>query len=298
MHACRPERWRANHLPRSPCRGLPHVNDMDESNARRPDAPDLPETETDDEAPHTAPKRLVMSRELRGWMAVFAAITVAAAAVAPTIDYADLTGAALPAVSAPVGSASELACTAEDQTGGVGGQSIACTFTCPDAPGTISVFVDADDSDAHVSGTADCGDSAHCSGKNSCTGTESRTSSGPGTCSADSDETVDSGLYVSCSAEVSETIDDDLGDVRSDWCPVTDPTKVCVQPVCAMFLAVKADTCNKVWNLMVGALTPTSQHTAFFTGVDGAGLSCAGYVCQPFEPVCIKADSRQTCFAP
>ena len=282
---------------------LPHVNDMDENEhepgatealeAHKPDAIDLPE----DELPARG-QRLVMSRELRGWLAGLSALVVAAVAVSPLIDATDLTGAATSALSRPIEMAEDLACTAEDQSGGVGGQSIGCTFVCPDAPGTISVSVDADDSDAQVSGSADCGDSAHCSAKNSCSSTETRTSSGPGTCSADSDEAIDSGLYVSCSADVDETLDDHTGGVGSDICPVTDPTVVCIQPVCGMFPAVQASNCEKVWQAMYKALTPYSVSLAFITGEGGAGLACKGYVCQPFEPVCAKVGSRNTCFAP
>jgi hypothetical protein len=260
---------------------------------RKPDIVELPE----DEGPAKG-QRLVMSRELRGWLAGLSALVVAAAAVSPLIDATDLTGAATSALSDPVGTAKDAACTAEDQTGGFGGQSIACSFVCPDAPGTISVSVDADDSDAQVSGTADCGDSAHCSGKNSCSGTESRTSSGPGTCSADSDEAIDSGLYVSCSAEVSETVDDELDDVGSDICPVTDPFKVCLQPVCGMFASKQATTCSQVWQKMYETLTPYSVSVAFITGEAGAGLACEGYVCQPFEPICFEVKSSTRCVAP
>lgn len=295
-------------MPRKPApafthRGaFPHVNDMDENphepganealEIRKPDAVELPEEEGAAKG-----QRLVMSRELRGWLAGLSALVVAAAAVSPLIDATDLTGAATSALSDPVGTAQDAACTAEDQTGGVGGQSIACTFVCPNAPGTISVSVDADDSDAHVSGTADCGDSAHCSGKNSCSGTESRTSSGPGSCSADSDEAIDSGLYVSCSADVSD-VGDAGPDIGSDICPVTDPVKVCLQPVCAMFNARQANTCQEVWQKMYETLTPYSVSVAFITGEAGAGLACEGYVCQPFEPTCFEVKSRTRCVAP
>lgn len=297
-------------MPRKPAPAFthpgafPHVNDMDENphepganealETRKPDAVELPE----DDGPAKG-QRLVMSRELRGWLAGLSALVVAAAAVSPLIDATDLTGtAARSALSDPVGTAEDAACTAEDQTGGFGGQSIGCAFVCPDAPGTISVSVDADDNDAQVSGTADCGDSAHCSGKNSCSGTETRTSSGPGTCSADSDEAIDSGLYVSCSADVKDPVDDTTGGIGSDICPVTDPVQVCVQPVCGMFPARQATSCSQVWQKMYETLTPYSVSVAFITGEAGAGLACKGFVCQPFEPTCFEVKSSTRCVAP
>lgn len=96
-------------------------------------------------------------------------------------------------------------CSAEDQTNGHSGQSVSCAFTCPSgsgsSAGTVTVSVEADDRDAGVSGTGSCpGGSAHCSGQQICEDTSDYNGGGAGSCSADSDELNDSGLYVSCGA--------------------------------------------------------------------------------------------------
>lgn len=106
------------------------------------------------------------------------------------------------------GAAGSTPCPYEDQTGGVGGQSGSCTFSC--GPGTISLSVSADDSDAGVSGSGSCGDGdLHCNGDGSCGDSTAVSTGGDGSCSGDSDEAIDSGLYVSCSGEAK-----DVGDVQ------------------------------------------------------------------------------------
>lgn len=259
-----------------------------DDNHRQPDLPELPDN--DDETGPAKPslaKRLLMARELRGWVVAAAALMVATAAVAPDLPFDRLTGAV--AVSKVQGIASDLTCDAEDQTGGVGGQSISCGFTCPENPGTVSVSVNADDNDAQVSGTADCsGDTAHCSGRQTCSATEARTGTGTGSCSADSDEAVDSGLYVQCSASADQlpTPGDDLG---SEICPVTEPLQVCIQPVCYMLDSPLVATCQLVWEKMAEAVNPHSTTVAFLVDAAGnaVGLECQGTICVPIEPRCV-----------
>lgn len=265
---------------------------MDDNQARRPETPDLPEI--DDDAPQPAPKRLVMSRELRGWMAVFAAVTVAAAAVAPSLDYSDFTGFAAPTVSTPGVAAGE-GCTDEDQSSGFNGQSVSCDFSCPEGPGTVTVKVDADDSDAGVSGTADCGgDSAHCSGQNMCTATEARQSGGQGSCSGSSDEFYDSGLYVECSADVTR-IKTPGPQPGSDWCPVEGAP--CIQSACHQFgSSGLVDKCQAAWQKLQGAVGRDTNSAAFQADATGAaGLSCRGFVCIPVVPVCSIDESVLRC---
>ena len=259
---------------------------MDDNEARRPETPDLPEAENEEDEPRATPKRLVMSRELRGWMAVFAAITVAAAAVAPTVDYSDLTGFAAPSVSTPTVKGTGEGCTDEDQSGGYGGQSVSCDFSCPSDAGAVTIRVDADDSDADVSGTASCGsDNAHCSGGDSCTATEPRTSGGEGSCSGSSDEFHDSGLYVECSATVTK-IEPPIGPhPGSEWCPVGGLP--CINSVCYQLASNLAAKCQTAWQKLQGVIGRDTYSAAFQADETGAaGLSCRGLVCVPVVPVC------------
>jgi hypothetical protein len=265
---------------------------MDDNATRRPEAPDLPDADPEDESAH-APKRLVMSRELRGWMAVFAAVAVAVAAVAPTIDLEDLTGAAsLTAI------ADDASCSDEDQSSGFDGQNVGCSFNCPTEAGTVTVTVDADDSDATVSGTASCGgDKAHCSGGDSCTDNQARTSGGGGTCSASSDEFYDSGLYVECSAAVTK-FDPPIGPKPgSEWCPVDGVQ--CIQSACYQLAATNlVEKCQAAWEKMQGVLSQDTSSTAYQADATGAaGLTCRGLVCAPIVPVCLVDQSVLRCIA-
>lgn len=260
------------------------VIDMTEP-TNRPDLPDIDE----DDGPKTG--KLVMSREVRGWMAGLAAVLVAVAAIAPSVDFGELTGALVDknSLNVPLGEGDS--CTAEDQSGGMGGQSVRCSFNCPSDPGTVSVSVDADDNDAHVSGTADCGgDSAHCSGKNTCSDTETRRASGAGSCSADSDEAFDSGLYVECSAGIDGATEGIPGP-GSDICPTSDPVTICIQPVCHHFAGRTAkggidlkDQCMTIWQTLAKVVNENSNVIGYWTdGIGLTGLNCKGYVCTPLE---------------
>lgn len=256
----------------------------DDRQSDAPTAPELPEDEAD--LPQTG--RYMLSREVRGWAVGMAALVVAFAAVAPSMDLGNLAGAAINVreagslVKAVADDPGSLTCTAEDQTGGLGGQHVKCQFQCENAPGTVSVLVDADDNDAQVAGTASCGDGlAHCSGKNSCSSTDARKTGGAGSCSGESDEAVDSGLYVECSSST-DNIPGPTGP-GEEWCPVTEPEQVCIQPACYQLDAGLRASCQTVWGRLAATLTPTTLKLgALVTNDGGAGLLCDGYVCTPF----------------
>jgi hypothetical protein len=259
---------------------------------------DLPETdEPEIEATPAAPsfaRRLLMARELRGWMAVAAALVVATAAIAPTIDYHDLTGFVAPKVGATALGGE--GCSDEDQSGGFGGQHVGCDFSCSDGAGAVSISVRADDSDAGVSGTASCGGGqAHCSGSQTCTSSDPKTGGGSGDCSADSDEAVDSGLYVECSAAASNLPYHPGPNPGSQWCPVEGAP--CINTVCyQLATASLVDKCQVVWQRMQGVVGTETTSTAYAVGPDGgAGLACKGLVCVPFEPVCARLQGRTYC---
>ncbi len=252
-----------------------------------PDRSDIPAIQPDEEPDTPTIKSYMLSREVRGWAVGMAAVVVALAAVAPTLDLPDLRGAALvPRDAVPNVknvNVDDVTCTAQDQTGGVGGQTVKCAFVCPDGPGTVSVSVDADDNDAQVSGIASCGDgNAQCSGKDSCSGTDTRRSGGAGACSGDSDEAVDSGLYVECSSSA-----DNLPGPHGpgeEWCPVTEPQQVCIQPACYQLSSTLQAKCQSVWAKMAKTVTTdTIKLGALSTTTGGAGLLCKGFVCTPFE---------------
>lgn len=265
---------------------------MTEKNETQPqaEAPAVDLPGEDDDSPQ--PGRYMLSREVRGWAVGMAALVVAFAAVAPSIDLGNLTGTVVNARDAPnmvkaiANDPESLTCTAQDQTGGVGGQTVKCTFTCEDAPGTVSVSVDADDSSAKVSGDASCGDGqAHCSGQNTCDSSDTRQSGGPGTCSGDSDEAIDDGLYVECSSSTTDSVGPNVGPTGpGEWCPVTEPDQVCIQPACYQLAANIQAMCQTVWGKLVTTLTPRTIKLGTLVSSDGgAGLLCKGYVCTPFE---------------
>ena len=97
--------------------------------------------------------------------------------------------------------AADGSCTDSDYTGGIGGQTVGCPWTC-ESPSLITVYVDATDNDAGVSGDATCANGAsHCSGLGGCSGEPDRSDGGAGTCKGASQERIDSGLYIQCSSE-------------------------------------------------------------------------------------------------
>lgn len=122
-------------------------------------------------------------------------------------------------------------CPDEDQSGGVGGQHISCSFDCAGPGGTFEAFIDADDSSAKVSVTGICGAAeAHCSGRNKCSDTKPYSGDHSGSCEGDTDEAFDDGVYINCEA----TADTSGGDIPGpggldEYCPVTSPMMVCIQ---------------------------------------------------------------------
>jgi hypothetical protein len=112
-------------------------------------------------------------------------------------------GLGLGGLAPQVSAATERECNAEDNTGGMGGQHVECTFRCTEGD-LLTVEVEAMDGDADVSGTADCGGtSAHCTGDRTCVGTDgpARRAQDGGECEGNSNEFWDSGLYVECRAD-------------------------------------------------------------------------------------------------
>lgn len=130
--------------------------------------------------------------------------------------------------------APEGTCEYEDQSGGFGGQSGTCTFSCKENQFiTASATADDEDADVSVSGTCD-GVTARCSGESPNTHTCSEDSLPDitggsdlaGKCSGDSDEFIDSGFYMACGAADHPDGPPDLA-----WCPVQEPVPVCVDPL-------------------------------------------------------------------
>lgn len=255
---------------------------MTDPDTKPTDVPTLPE----EAEPAPQREKYQLSREVRGWAVGMAALIVAVAAVAPFSTDQDLLGTIgrpLDAVrTVPV--AAEEGCVKQDTSSGTGGQNVKCAFTCAELPGTVSVEADATDADASVSGSVNCGGgSAHCSGQNSCEQVGRRKAGGAGVCQASSSEFWDSGLYVSCSAEADGIINDPVPD---EWCPVTEPQKVCVQPACAQLDFVARATCQEVWARMVDTLSPTTHKLGYLVDdAGGAGLDCKGFVCAPLGPL-------------
>lgn len=139
---------------------------------------------------------------------------------------------AVTGISMPVQSAGiiptetlDLSCTDEDQSGGLGGQKVKCEYRC-EKDMSVRIYAEADDDDAEVSASSECGTATlHCSGEGAtpykCSDKERTTESqAEADCKADSDEAIDSGLYVECEAFL--VVDDDcVADCPpSYWCPV------------------------------------------------------------------------------
>jgi hypothetical protein len=217
-------------------------------------------------------------------------------------------------------------CPYEDQTGGMGGQSGSCDFEC--GPGGISLSVSADDSGATVSGSGSCGGgSMHCRDQASCNSSDTAWTEGSGTCSGDSDEFYDSGLYVSCSGEAAGGYKDP-GDVGEEpICPVgVEPSppypRVCVFPdadlaaspggqlplnACLIRVSVNMTLCEapipprEVVNRSVAASDRilrtfqgrpgVSAHIFIGEGMVSA-IICWGFDCKQVLPTCIPAETE------
>ncbi len=224
-----------------------------------------------------------------------------------------------------VGGKATAPCPYEDQTKGMGGQAGSCTFSC--AIGPFSLSVSADDGDAGVSGSGSCGGgAAHCAGTGSCDGAGRATQASSGTCSGDSDEMVDSGLYVNCSSEaggggislppvcpgvvngrapricvIEETQDEEGYELAADV-PSLQTCKI-------VDVASNGNVCDsgrepsELFNLTVGMGIfvdekfsgrnhTVSAHLFVREGV-ASGLVCWGFDCKQVRPTCAPASDRE-----
>lgn len=119
-------------------------------------------------------------------------------------------------------------CSAHDYSAGFGGQEAACAFAC-DENAVVGIEVTATDTDADVSGSADCGGAhASCAGTQKC----SEQNQGPtqadsaGACRANSSEVIDDGLEVHCTTNVQPE-----GPLPDDLICITD--EICIRcPAC------------------------------------------------------------------
>ncbi len=170
------------------------------------DAPDLVEDEVTIAAPDAAPrvKRLVWSRELRGWMAGMSVVVIAMAAIAPAIDLPNLEGAATIPSSVEPGSNGP-ACQKAEDDGGMGGSTVSCRYDCY-RDDVISIAVHASDKDAGTLGNTVCGAAeASCNSPTvECVGNslpeKAQTKQMGATCKGESDEFWDSPVSVGCVA--------------------------------------------------------------------------------------------------
>lgn len=216
-------------------------------------------------------------------------------------------------------------CPYEDQTAGMGGQSGTCTFSC--AVGPFSLRVSADDSDAGVSGTGSCGGGgAHCTGTGSCDGVGRATEATTGTCSGDSDEMWDSGLYVSCSAEAGSAgislppvCPGEVNGRAPRICLIEEPEEdegyelaadvPSLQTCKIVDVSSNTNVCRSdrepsdLFNLTVGMGTfvdqkfsaknhTVSAHLFVHEGV-ASGLVCWGFDCKQVRPTCTPALDRE-----
>lgn len=134
-------------------------------------------------------------------------------------------------VTWPTGAGAGTGCSATDDSSGMGGQKVECSFSCSKTA-IINVEASAQDSDASISGTGRCGGvSVHCDDdsdtSSSCTDSGGPTSheDGGGSCSASTDEFWDSGLYVNC---FESSVKDPTPPVLPDI-PTSPP---CIKPLC------------------------------------------------------------------
>lgn len=201
-----------------------------------------------------------------------------------------LATAILLATAAPHANA-DTTCTDQDKSGGFGGQDVGCDFSCQ-KNSLVSVYVDAADKNASVSGTADCGGShAECSDDSdasNCQSTDPKltTASADGKCSATSSEFYDSGLYVKCSAEVQD-ITGHVDPPIPRTCVIKNPDLVCT------------GTCGPTQTS--SCLTDDAIRTvATIIHADGgivSALTCTKRLCVPVPVVCVTTLGSRTCTA-
>lgn len=158
------------------------------------------------------------------WLMMMALLTTS------TFGQAALMDDAVNAVGTDLADDDPYHCDDSDQTGGLGGQSVSCSDWECKAHSDVNLYVDADDPDAVVSGEGDCGNGhLQCSGSgattDNCSDGDFTTTAGSGSCSGDSDEAYDSGLYVECSASYVGDPDPPCGTncvqpPPEYWCPL------------------------------------------------------------------------------
>ena len=224
-------------------------------------------------------------------------------------------------------------CPYEDNTGGFGGQSGNCAWTC-EGPGFGYLDVDAVDPDASVHGEGECldatllceSDTDHCSDERAI----SDVAAGAGTCSGASAEAIDSGLKVSCWYEKKPREpgghDDELCIVPELVCiprPPTDGVEDLINPPplpgddCGpapqLFCFVPIGTPDECTDLGGIAcveypldqrrscavpswceLAPNSANL-FMYGDEALGIICGTDVCWTTEPVCQLSDRIREC---
>ncbi len=193
-------------------------------------------------------------------------------------------------------------CPYEDQTKGWGGQAGSCAFECPGPAGTFNLQVQADDKDATVSGTASCGPhDIHCDGQKSCTTTGGYSGTQAGTCSGDSDEFADSGLYINCSANGEDGSVGGGGD-PPEQCILTKPIKVCHDPgstpprLAAMFGLCARLLCN-IDDSELTIADPSGLAGVHLYALDGhgAGAICDDTgACRLVDPLVASIEGRTT----
>ncbi len=193
---------------------------------------------------------------------------------------------------APGAESANTSCHDEGQTNGVGGQQVSCTFEC-EGRGQISVSVQADDPGATVSGTAECGGGrAHCTGTQSCVDEDSFSGNGTGGCSADSDELIDSGLYVECTSF-------GTGDNVPEPDPIFVPRiDVCIGGECPDRVASCIDQLLEGVNLLQSTSFACSGNgVAFIMGPSPTGVACVdGLRPMAVVPHCYElTDGRWRC---
>lgn len=191
-------------------------------------------------------------------------------------------------------------CSAEDNTGGFGGQEVACALRC-EADDVLSVSVDAVDEDAEVSGTVKCGGlSVHCSGDETCEAEDGFTDvAAAGTCTASSNEALDSGLYVECaSQEGVGPPDSDKFCIPGVICVPESDTEPDLEPDAP---APGAPRCSKTTSLdrpdLADCAAISSGMTARMWLVAGemVGEVCRADDCEVVVPACSVEDGRRTC---
>ncbi|HUR62506.1 MAG TPA: hypothetical protein VM286_09115 [Candidatus Thermoplasmatota archaeon] len=153
-----------------------------------------------------------------------------------------------------------------------GGLQDSCAYTCPGPGGSISGWVDADDSDATVTLNSTCASGQlHCNQTDSCDDTDTYRGSGAGTCDISTDEAFTDGVSWGCSSSIEDE----------------PPVPTCDVPLTCELI-------NFLRDLIGGTETGSRTHSVSMR-IDAngtAGLSCVGSACYSFVPLCTKTVSE------